>query len=230
MGPWRRRSVRYMRRPSRRRRESGGTAASDGLWLSVLLAGALLGALVLWFDRQLCPVLEILAETEVRNAVTAAVGEAISDGIVENKVSYDDIITVETDESGRVTALKSNMAGANLLRSRLLEAALEEVSGLSQRDFSIPMGNLLGVDVLSGRGPGVRVTVLSAGAAGAEYRNEFTAAGVNQTLHRVLLEITVTVRILLPGRTLETTTSTPVCIAETVIVGQVPETYLNLPV
>lgn len=219
--PWRVRSHRWER--SHRRGQG------DGLWLSVLLAGALLGALILWFDRQLCPVLETLAETEVRNAVTAAVGKAISAGIVENEVSYDDIITVETDESGRVTALKSNMAGANLLRSRLLEAALEEVSGLSQRDFSIPMGNLLGMDVLSGRGPGVRVTVLSAGSAGAEYRNEFTAAGVNQTLHRVLLEITVTVRILLPGRNLQTEVTTPVCIAETVIVGQVPETYLNLP-
>lgn len=201
---------------------------SDGLWLSVLLAGALLGALVLWFDRQLCPVLEILAETEVRNAVTAAVGEAISDGIVENKVSYDDIITVETDESGRVTALKSNMAGANLLRARLLEAALEEVAGLSQRDFSIPMGNLLGVDVLSGRGPGVRVTVLSAGAAGAEYRNEFTAAGVNQTLHRVSLDITATVRLFLPGKILPVSVSSSVCVAETVIVGETPDTYLNL--
>lgn len=210
-----------MRRPFRQRRGSG-------LWLSVLLAGALLGTLLTWFDRQLRPVLETLAETEVRNAVTAAVGEAISAGIVENEVTYDDIITVETDDSGQVTALKSNMAAANLLRSRLLEAALEEVSGLSQRDFSIPMGNLLGMDVLSGRGPGIRVTVLSAGAASAGYRNEFTAAGVNQTLHRVLLEISVTVRILLPGRTLETSVTSPVCIAETVIVGQVPGTYLQL--
>lgn len=216
---------RRLRRVWRRPRQG----QSDGLWLSVLLAGALLGALILWFDRQLCPVLEILAQTEVHNAVTAAVGKAISDGIVENKVSYDDIITVETDDTGRVTALKSNMAGANLLRSRLLEAALDEVSGLSEQDFSIPMGNLLGVDILSGRGPGVRVTVLSAGSAGAEYRNEFTAAGVNQTLHRVLLEVTVTVRILLPGRNLQTEVTTPVCIAETVIVGQVPETYLSIP-
>lgn len=214
---------RWPRRWERSRRREG-----SGLWLSVLLAGTLLGALILWFDRQLSPVLETLAESEVRNAVTAAVGNAISSGIVENGIDYDDIITVETDSTSRVTALKSNMAAANLLRSQLLAAALEEVSGLSERDFSIPMGNLLGMDVLSGRGPGVRVTVLSAGAASAVYRNEFTAAGVNQTLHRVLLEITVTVRILLPGRNLETAVTTPVCVAETVIVGQVPETYLQL--
>lgn len=209
-------------RPARRRQEG------NCFWLSALLAGVLLAGLLLWFDRQLRPVLETLAETEVRNAVTAAVNNAISAGIVENAVSYDDIITVETDGSGQVTALKSNMAGANLLRAQLLEAALAEVSGLSERDFSIPLGSLLGMDFLSGRGPGVRVAVLSAGAAGAVYRNEFTAAGVNQTLHRVLLEVSVTVRILLPGRILEASVTSPVCIAETVIVGQVPGTYLQL--
>ena len=208
--------------PARRRQEG------NCFWLSALLAGVLLAGLLLWFDRQLRPVLETLAETEVRNAVTAAVSNAISAGIVENAVSYDDIITVETDGSGQVTALKSNMAGANLLRTQLLEAALAEVSGLSERDFSIPLGSLLGMDFLSGRGPGVRVAVLSAGAAGAVYRNEFTAAGVNQTLHRVLLEVSVTVRILLPGRILEASVTSPVCIAETVIVGQVPGTYLQL--
>ena len=217
----RRRLPRRVYAPLRSRRQRG-------LWLSVLLAVAMLASLLLWFDRQLRPVLETLAEAEVRNAVTAAVNDAISAWIAENAVTYDEIITVETDEEGRVTALKSNMAGANLLRSRLLAAALAEVSDLSERDFSVPLGNLLGLDFLSGRGPGIRAAVLSAGAAGADYRNEFTTAGVNQTLHRVLLEISISVRIILPGRTLETTVVSPVCIAETVIVGQVPGTYLQL--
>lgn len=200
----------------------------SSLWISVLLAGAMLGALVLWFDRQLRPVLETLAEAEIQNAVTAAINDAISAWIADNAVTYDEIVTVETGEDGRVTALKSNMAGANLLRSRLLAAALTEVSDLSERDFSVPLGNLLGLDFLSGRGPGIRAAVLSAGEARADWRNEFTAAGVNQTLHRVLLEICVTVRIILPGRTLEATIVSPVCIAETVIVGQVPGTYLQV--
>lgn len=207
----------------RSRRRQGG-----GLWLSVLLAGALLGALILWFDRQLRPVLETLAADEAHNAVTAAINDAICRELADTGVAYDEIVMIETDESGRVTALRSNMSGMNRLRSKLLDAALGEVSGLSQRDFSIPLGNLLGMDFLSGRGPKVRAAVLFAGMAGAEFENQFTAAGVNQTLHRVLLEISVTVRILLPGRTLETSVTSPVCIAETVIVGQVPGTYLQL--
>lgn len=198
------------------------------LLLSLLLAGAMLAALLLWFDRQLRPVLEAMAETEVCNAVTAAVNDAVAEEIVESAVSYDDIVTIETDDSGRVTALKTNMAGANLLRGKLLDAALKEVSGLSERDYSIPLGSLLQMDLFAGRGPGVKVRALSAGTAEADYRNDFSAAGVNQTLHRVILEIRVSIRIMLPGKTLNTAVSTQVCVAETVIVGQVPDTYLQL--
>lgn len=198
------------------------------LWVSVLLAAVMLGSLIFWFDRQLRPVLETLAEDEARAAVTAAVNDAICAELAENAVLYGELVTMETDGSGRITALRSNMAGMNLLRAKLLDAALKEVSGLSQRDFSIPLGSLLEMDILSGHGPGVRVAVLSSGTAGAEFENTFTAAGVNQTLHRVYLEISVEIHILLPGRRLETTVSAPVCVAETVIVGQVPGTYLQL--
>lgn len=218
-------AVRPVFRPVARRR---APRRGEGLAASALLAGVLLAVFLLWFNRQLRPVLEAMAEAEVRNAVTAAINDAITEGIAQRDVSYDEMVTVETDESGRVTALKSNMGRANLLRSQLLEAALEEVSGLSEQDFAIPLGNLLGLDFLSGRGPEVKVRVLSAGAAGAAFQNHFSSAGVNQTLHQIVLEISVTVRILLPGRSLETAVSTAVCVAQTVIVGQVPDTYLQL--
>lgn len=199
-----------------------------GLLPSAALAAAALLCVFSWANRRLRPVLEALAVSQVSNAVTAAINEAVTAGIAAQGVSYDDMVTIQTDENGRVTVLKSNMARANLLRAELLDAALEQVSGLSARDFSIPVGNLTGLDFLSGWGPGIRVDLLTAGAASAAFRNDFSAAGVNQTLHRIVLEVRVTMQILLPGETLETEVVTQVCVAETVIVGQVPETYLQL--
>lgn len=215
-----RRWLRRFRLPTlaRRKRALAGVAA----------AAALLGGFLLWMDRRLRPELEALAAAQVSSAVTAAVNDAIVAGIAEENISYDDMVTIETDEHGRVTVLKSNMAQANLLRAHLLSAALEEVSGLSARTFSIPVGNLTKTELLSGKGPGIKVRLLSAGSANASFRNSFTAAGVNQTLHRVILDVDVTVSVLLPGGTLETAVSIPVCVAETVIVGQVPDTYLQL--
>lgn len=213
----------YIRRQRRRMPVRG-----KEIFASAVLAAALLGAFLLWINHRLGPELEALAAAQVRSAVTAAVNNAVVTGIAEENISYDDMVTIETDEQGRVTVLKSNMAQVNLLRTHLLAAALEEVSGLTTRTFSIPMGNLTKTELLSGKGPGIKIRILSAGSASAAFRNSFTAAGVNQTLHQVILDVEVTVSILLPGGTAETAVSIPVCVAETVIVGQVPDTYLQL--
>lgn len=205
-----------------------GPRGNVGALPALLLAVGLLLCFFAWVNRQLRPVLEALALSQVHNAVTASINDAVTAGIAAEDVSYDDMVTLETDGAGRITALKSNMAQVNRLRSLLLGAALEQVSELSTRDFSIPVGNLTGLDFLSGWGPGIRVDLLTAGAADAAFHNEFSSAGVNQTLHRIVLEVHVTMHILLPGETVETQVSTQVCVAETVIVGQVPETYLQL--
>lgn len=213
----------YLRRFRRRAPAQGREAL-----VSAALAAILLLGLMGWVNRRLRPVLESLAVAQVSGAVTAAINEAIAAGVAGAELTYDDIIHIETDRDGRVTVLKSNMARANLLRSQLLAAALEEVAGLSERDFSVPMGSLTHIDLLSGKGPRVKVRLLSVGEAHADFRSEFTAAGVNQTLHQVILDITVTVKILLPGQRLEAVVTAPVCVAQTVIVGQVPDTYLQL--
>lgn len=201
---------------------------SRGVFSGAVLAAVLLVGFLFWANSRLRPELEALAVAQACSAVTTAVNDAIVSGIAEEDISYDDMVTIETDEHGRVTVLKSNMAQANLFRAHLLAAALEEVSELTTRTFSIPMGNLTQNDFLSGKGPGIKTKILSAGSADAVFRNSFTAAGVNQTLHQIILDVHVTVSILLPGGTVEAQVSIPVCVAETVIVGQVPDTYLQL--
>ena len=207
-------------------RREGRLAAALPVLAALALAGALLGAL----NGRLRPVLEASASSQATNLMTQAIDAAVDNCLQENDMDYGDFVTVSTDAAGKVTALTSNTAANSRFKRQVVEAVARQLGGMDSDALSVPLGTLTGQPLLSGVGPSVRVRVDSVGEVTADYANSFTAAGVNQTLHRVLLEITVTVRILLPGRTLETTTSTPVCIAETVIVGQVPETYLNLPV
>lgn len=197
-------------------------------WISVLLALGMLLGFLLWVNQQLRPILKAMVVTQISNAVTASVNDAIAVGIAAEHISYDDMVIVETDDSGRATVLKSNLAQANLLRSELLSMVLNKVSELAAEDFSIPFGNLTDIDILSGRGPDITVRVLSVGAVNAAFQHQFSDAGVNQTLHQIMLDISVTVQILLPGETVETPVQTQVCVAETVIVGEVPSTYLQL--
>ena len=212
------------RRPSRRRR----AGRPDPRLVSLALAGALLLLFFTAVNVKLRPVLTALAVTQVSNSVTAAVNDAILEGIAQEHVSYNDIVQVETDANGRVSVLASDLEAANLLRAQLLDRVLEAVDGLEEEDYAIPLGNLTGIDLFSGRGPSVHAQVLSTGAASAEFAHAFSEAGVNQTLHQIDLLVEVTVQLLLPGQTLELPVSTRVCVAETIIVGEVPGTYLQL--
>lgn len=196
-------------------------------WLSVILAFVLLICFLTALNARIHPVLVALAETRVSNAVTEAVNEAVGNSIVAKHISYNDMVTMETDAAGRVSVLTSNLERANLLRTELLSWVLRAVSDLSSEDFSIPFGNLTGVSLFSGHGPTVTIRVLSTGTASAAFEHSFTDAGVNQTLHRIMLAVDVTVQILLPGETRELPVSTQVCVAETIIVGEVPNTYLE---
>ena len=188
--------------------------------------------LLLIFFFNLCnakirPVITAVATTGVSNAVTAAINEAVWKGIAQQHLSYADMVETETDASGRISVLTSNLEQANRLRTEILTLVLEEVSTLSSKDFSIPIGNLTEVDLFSGRGPSITVRVLSVGTVNAAFDHTFVSAGVNQTLHQIMLTIDVTVQLLLPGQTMELPVSTEVCIAETIIVGEVPNTYLE---
>lgn len=191
-------------------------SAFTGIALAVLFISQL--------NDRLRPILLELAVTQTSNCITSAIDSAVS----EQAVAYNDLISLERSTSGDIVALTSNMAHANVLRAELLETALESLNSLETMEFSIPLGTILDWDLLSGRGPDVGVRVLYTGTASAEFENTFSSAGINQTCHQIIFHVKTDISVLLPGRQEKTTVSTKVCVAETVIVGKVPETYLQL--
>ena len=141
---------------------------------------------------------------------------------------YSDFVTMETDQAGNVTSLTSNLASTSRLNSLLVEDITDELGRLQQEEFGIPLGTLTGWVIFSGKGPMIEVELLSAGDVTTQFRHSFEQAGINQTQHRVMLDVSVTIYLLIPGETLSTQVDSEICVAETVIVGQVPETYLYL--
>lgn len=210
------------------RRRAAPKAHRHGLLISGLLGIALALALIAALDAQLRPVLDAMATAKVQNAVTQTLDGAIADEIAQRDIIYSDIITMEKDGTGRITALTSNMGVLNGLRTGILGSVIQAIDTLDTKQLAIPAGNLTGIDFLSGRGLSLPVDVVSVGSAHAEFVNQFSDAGINQTRHQILLDVTVTVDILLPGGTLRRDVSAQVPVAETVIVGSVPDTYLQL--
>ena len=182
-------------------------------------------SVVLFATTQMRPILVSLATTRASNMVNRIVSEAVDEAIESGNITYSDLITYEKDNDGRITAIYSNMAAFNRLQSKILDIILARIDQVSTRELSIPVGSLTGSVLLAGRGPRISVRMESVGSSSANFENAFTTAGINQTKHQIVLNIDVTVSILLPGFSTATTVSNAVTVAETVIVGSVPDTY-----
>ncbi len=181
--------------------------------------------LMIFATTQMRPILVSLATTRVSNMVNRIVSEAVDEAIEGGNIRYSDLITFEKDNNGQITAIYSNMAAFNRLQSKILDIILARIDQVSARELSIPVGSLTGSVLLAGRGPRISVRMESVGSSSANFENEFASAGINQTKHQIVLNIDVSVSILLPGFSTATTVSNAVTVAETVIVGAVPDTY-----
>ena len=196
--------------------------------LPVLAALVLAWLILHTLNGRMRPVLEAAASSRATNLMTQAIDTAVDNCLQENDMSYADFVTMETDSAGRVTSLISNTAANSRFKRQVVEAVVRQLSTLDSDALGVPLGTLTKPPLLSGAGPKVRVRVDSVGEVTADYANSFTSAGVNQTLHRVCLDITATIYLFLPGEVLPVTVASSVCVAETVIVGETPDTYLNL--
>lgn len=191
----------------------------------VLLCASLLLTILLLAVSHLRPLLESLAVTRVSNTVNRIVSEAVIEAIDSGEIQYDKLVTFEKDSEGRVTAVHSNMASFNRLQAAILDIILTRVDQVSARELSIPIGTLTGSALLAGRGPRISVRMESVGSSSAWFENQFSDAGINQTQHEIVLNVDVAVSILLPGITTAARVSNAVTVAETIIVGSVPDTY-----
>jgi len=214
-----------------RRRVRPGVGGETGVYsvlltiaLGVLLAAVLIGLL----ELRVRPLVEQMAVHQVDARLTGEVNNAVLATLAAQEISYDKLICVQRDGEGAITAITSDMPQINLLRSLVVADVLRAVQEVDVSALSIPLGSVLGSDLFWASGPRIEVKSLTAGTVSAEVRSEFSSAGINQTLHRVVLDIQIPLTILLPGGGVKTQVSTQVCVAETVIVGKVPDTYLML--
>lgn len=228
----------YIRRrvgASLRRPRSSGHSGRQGGKLSgihvLLLAALTLSAFcvtVFWIDGHLRPIITQLAEARVHYLASKAINDAVNQKIIEGDINYDSIILFEKDVTGQITALKTNISAINRLRSEIINQVLINIHDIGTSDLSIPLGNVFSGELLSGRGPNIPVRIVPVGVAHASFENVFTSAGINQTRHQIFMNIEAEIGLLLPGYETSSKVTVAVSLAETIIVGAVPNQYTNL--
>ena len=225
--------MRY-RRPLRRRSAyvySSGAALAPrqrrGLPLALLFILAMLCLFLAAAAVFLKDLSSQIAVSDASDIVTVQINNAIADIMAEQDYSGDYFVSFEKSATGEVTAISSNMARINALSAQILH----QVVGATENrtiEIGIPLGNLTGISLLMGRGPNIPVQIVVLTSSRGEFNNSIVTAGINQTKHQINLEVIVDIDILVPWGTENAQVVTEILIADTIVVGQVPDTYLNV--
>ena len=196
---------------------------AQNLLIGVILILAVFLLLRDRYDR----VIQSLAETQITNTTSDLTNDAIARQIAEGDIRYDRIVYFEKDLNGRITALKTNMSEVNRLKTDILNIINDEILALDTMDLGIPLGSLVLPQLFSGKGPQIPVHILSIRNSDATFASNFYHAGINQTLHQLTMVVSIDVAMLVLGKTSSFTITSEVVVAETVIVGEVPQTFLQ---
>ena len=220
----------FRRRPRRRYAEpapafAGRPRRNRGISILFLLVALLL--FLAAASLYLKDVSTAIAVSDASDAVTVSINNAIADIMRDGDYSADYFVTFEKSEAGEITAISSNMARINALSARILDRIVG-ATDTHMLTVNIPVGNLTGVSLLMGRGPKVPVKIITMTSSRVEFNNSIVTAGINQTKHQINLEVIVDIDILVPWGTESTQVITEVLIADTIVVGQVPDTYLSM--
>ena len=191
------------------------------------LCALLLILLLMLLERNLTRVVLTLASAKAEVLAVQALNQA-AEALIADGISYDSLVHVTLGEDGSVRLLQANTAGMNSLASRASLTAQAKLEALQDQTVSVPLGSALGVTLLAGTGPRIQVHMLPVGAVVTAYETEFTSAGINQTRHRVLLTMRAQVRLVLPTGASGVEAVTQVAVAESIIVGQVPDSFVNV--
>lgn len=177
------------------------------------------------FVFKMRPMIMEYAVNLVQYTTTQAINKAVNEKIYENRANYQNLVQLQRDNDSHVTALTTDMITINNMKTEILNCVYDCLNSLEKSKLEIPLGNVIDEDFFAGMGPNLYIGMAGLGSAKAEFISAFTAAGINQTRHSMILEVTVKTKVLSPAGNREVTVVSRFNITDTVIVGTVPETY-----
>lgn len=179
-----------------------------------------------YINANLRPVLAGLSAARVESVAAKAMNQAIMD-VLSTDEAAQALLNIYSNDNG-VYLLQANSSKLNTVAADCADTAQERIMALGEQGVSIPIGTITGIPLLSGVGPKITMKFTPAGAVQSSFQSEFRSAGINQTLHRITLRLTATIRIILPGQSHTVTVVAEAPIAENIIVGDVPSAYTNV--
>jgi len=179
-----------------------------------------------FIEDRLTPNILAIAETQAKNIAIEVINKTVKEKIAKD-VQYEDLISIHKDTSGQITLVQINTIKINQLEAETMLEVVNVLRDVTMQGVSIPIGVATGSKLLSNYGPEIKVPLMPLGTAQVNTIEDFEEAGINQTRHRILFEITAYIRIVLPYMDSQITVKTDVPLTETIIIGDVPRAILD---
>lgn len=207
----------------RRMRRRNGVRGVTLIAIGLLLVAAFVGV-----DNRLRPLVQSYGYMAARRSAMLSVYTGVETVLADGELAYADLVTVERDSEGRVLSAEANVMAINRLKAAASNAVMEQLSKREVQTTKIPLGSLVGGSFFTGRGPFLSVNIHTSGVVISNLSSEFGDAGINQTNHRISLDMTVMMTAALPTERVNIELKTSFLACETVLVGEVPQTVLQL--
>ena len=195
------------------------------LFVALLIIGAIIAAVCIFIKSNVNPLIVTISNERIRALTTDAVSSSVLDVMSENSsVEY---LKVTRDDKQNIKSVDMNTAAINDLAQKITLSAQKRINEIGNDGIKIPVGSLSGVTLFTGLGPDINIKIYLVGSTQTQIISMFTSAGINQTLHRLYINIAGSVAVAVPGLPSTIKTSTQVLMSEMIIVGEVPPTYLH---
>ena len=196
-----------------------------GLIVALVIISAIIAGVVFFVVRNVNPVIEAISSEKISAIATEAVSKSVLD-IMSQNTSHD-YISIVRDDKNSIKSVDINTDAINGLAHTITIEAQKNINSAGQDGITIPVGSLSGITLLTGIGPNINIKIYLVGSTQTQIISEFTDTGINQTSHRLYFDIQGSVAVAVPGLKSNVKTSTRVLMSETIIVGDVPSTYLH---
>ena len=193
--------------------------------IKILIIVAFVSIIAVLLDRQMRPLIKSVVFSQAQTVSTNVINQVVADELSRLDIDYSDIIDIQKDADGKILAVSTDMKKVNSLKSLMTLSIQDKISAMEVQKTKIPLGTFTGTEILNGRGPKIPIDVSMSGSVIMDFKSEFVSAGLNQTKHKLYLEVNSEVLAFIPGYPVNTVVKTSILIAETIIVGEVPAVF-----
>lgn len=187
-----------------------------------------IGVLFIMAEIRISNVRKELISYAARNAASAATTAGVENSLDTDKVRYADLIKFGRDQSGNIVSVTTDAYYLNKIGNNIGDEIDKNINQMKSYIIKIPFSVLFSEQLINGRGPKMPLVFVMTGITTTDFENEFTAAGVNQTHHRIMMSITVNTYVIHSGNVTVVPYKTNVCIAESIVVGITPQTFAEI--